>query len=847
MRAPPPTARKTFKEKSPASSLKKNRKGRPPLPENTLNHTKNPLFRSMLNHITDGIVIVDEKGHFLFFNPVAEEIMGIGRVDASPSQWTEKYGLFLKDKKTPYPPEKLPLARAMRGEEVRNEEIYVLNSRRPEGLWIRVQASPLTNEKDHPRGAIAVFQNITDQKNAEAEIRYLHENLEHRIFQRSQELTRLKDQIIRQQSALLALGKMQDNDLETSLKRITEIDANTLNVERVSIWLYNPARTEIVCENLYRKSARIHEKELRLKASDYPRYFKSLEESLLIAANNAQTDPRTREFTENYLKPLQIRSMMDVPIRREGKLLGILCHEHVGLPREWTPEEQDFATSLADRISLSIETYKRKKAEQETEKSLSLLQATLESTADGILVVDSDGKWTSFNLKFLEMWRIPASITRSRDDEAALNFVLDQLSNPEDFLKKVRELYDHPESLSYDLVEFKDGRIFERFSQPQHIGKKSLGRVWSFRDVTQRRKAEEALKKSESRLRLLIQQIPAILWTTDRDLIINSSAGAGLSAVNLKPEQFIGKSLYESVGTNDPDFLPIKAHLKALQGESMNYELPWLGRIYNTSVEPLRDLEDHIVGAIGLALDVTETKKAEENLRKKTRELERSNRELEQFAYVASHDLQEPLHKIIAFADRLKNYQDASLDEKGLHYLDRMQNASLRMKQLIHDLLQFARVTTRGNPFQRVPLEEVVQEVLNDLDLRLSEGKATVKIGPLPHVNADRLQMRQLFQNLISNAIKFRKKEESPEVFIEGEDLKDGFVEIRVRDNGVGFDAQYLDRIFLPFQRLHGRSDYEGSGMGLAICQKIIARHGGQITATSTPGEGTVFSVRLPT
>jgi signal transduction histidine kinase len=238
--------------------------------------------------------------------------------------------------------------------------------------------------------------------------------------------------------------------------------------------------------------------------------------------------------------------------------------------------------------------------------------------------------------------------------------------------------------------------------------------------------------------------------------------------------------------------------------------------------------------------------RAEEKLQTTNRELERSNRELQDFAYVASHDLQEPLRKIQAFGDRLKSKYGGELATEGRDYLERIQNAAQRMSVLINDLLTFSRVKTKGQPFAPVDLNQVAREVLGDLEVRVQQSGGSVELDELPTVEADEVQMRQLLQNLIGNALKFRRPEEPPIVRVRAETATNNHCEISVEDNGIGFDEKYLDRIFTPFQRLHPRGEYEGTGMGLAVCRRIVERHGGEITARSAPGEGTTFIVTLP-
>jgi PAS domain S-box-containing protein len=250
-------------------------------------------------------------------------------------------------------------------------------------------------------------------------------------------------------------------------------------------------------------------------------------------------------------------------------------------------------------------------------------------------------------------------------------------------------------------------------------------------------------------------------------------------------------------------------------------------------------------GAVVIARDIRERKRAEEDLHSAMHRLEQSNRELEDFAYVASHDLQEPLRKIQAFGDRLKSKHAEELAPQARDYIDRMQSAAKRMQILINDLLSFSRITTKAQPFVNVDLGQIAREVAHDLELRAHEAGGEIVIGALPSLDADPLQMRQLLQNLASNALKFHRDGVPPRVEISGE-LRDGEALIEVADNGIGFEEKYADRIFTMFERLHGRGTYEGTGIGLAICRKIAQRHGGEIAARSIPGEGSTFIITLP-
>jgi PAS domain S-box-containing protein len=235
---------------------------------------------------------------------------------------------------------------------------------------------------------------------------------------------------------------------------------------------------------------------------------------------------------------------------------------------------------------------------------------------------------------------------------------------------------------------------------------------------------------------------------------------------------------------------------------------------------------------------------AEAKLQTYAADLERSNQELQNFAYIASHDLQEPLRKIQLFSNRLKTRQ-ADFDEQSLDYLERMFNASTRMQALIQDLLEYSRLTTHGQPFVSVHLNEIISDVLSDLEIRIQESHAQIVVGQLPAIEADPVQMQQLFLNLIGNALKYYRPEESPKIKVNAE-IQENLCRLTIADNGIGFDEKYSERIFRVFERLHGQGKYEGTGIGLAICRKIINRHNGEITVTSKPGKGSTFIVTLP-
>jgi PAS domain S-box-containing protein len=399
-------------------------------------------------------------------------------------------------------------------------------------------------------------------------------------------------------------------------------------------------------------------------------------------------------------------------------------------------------------------------------------------------------------------------------------------------------------------------------------------------DVTEQRKAEIALREREREFRTMVDSIPQLAWMADYEgnifwynqrwyeytgTTFEIMQREGWHAVHHPDHaERVSKQIKRSFETGIfwEDTFPIRSKT----GEY---------RHFLSQAVPIRDDSGKVVRWFGTSTDITEQHRAreaearairelaareaaearEEQLRQHTMELERSNRELEEFAYIASHDLQEPLRKISTFADLILEEDGDNLGESGRLYLQRVQHAAVRMSRLIKDLLAFSRVRTKALPFEKTDLGVVMAEVISDLEVLIKKTGGRVHFDELPTIEADPVQLRQLLQNLIANALKFHQPDVPPEVRISCriETARysreaDGrqFCRIEVKDNGIGFEEKYVDRIFAPFQRLHRKDQYEGTGIGLAICRRIVERHGGSITARSEPGKGSQMIVCLP-
>ncbi len=386
------------------------------------------------------------------------------------------------------------------------------------------------------------------------------------------------------------------------------------------------------------------------------------------------------------------------------------------------------------------------------------------------------------------------------------------------------------------------------------------GLMGVFIDVTERKQAMDVMRRSEEELRRVWEDSLDGMRITDEEGIVLRVNSAYCRMVRKTAAEMVGRPFSVIYETDQPMQI-LDRHRKRFAERNVEpmFErelLLWNGeKVWFELSNSFLEVPGQKPHLLSIFRDISERKIAEEQSREFAARLERSNRELQDFAYVASHDLQEPLRKIAVFSDRLRSKHGQGMCEEARDYLDRMQKAALRMQALITDLLMFSRVGTKFQPFARVDLNTVTREVAQDLEGLLEQTGGQIETGPLPVIEAEPLHMRQLLQNLVANALKFRKPEVKPVVRIEAFTFKEfasgnhgtrEMMQLIVSDNGIGFDEKYLDRIFQVFQRLHNRAAYEGTGMGLAIARKIVEHHKGQITAKSKPGEGATFIVILP-
>jgi PAS domain S-box-containing protein len=793
-------------------------------------------LRMLIDGLPDNMFIKDRQSRFLISNLAhvrtlganhLDEVVGKTDLDIFPPELSRQY---YKDEQ-----------KLMESGSSLNCEETVVNPQTGEKRWLQTTKVPLRDLQGKIIGLMGINRDITELKQAEERLRQAHGDLERRVVDRTAEIS-------------------QERHLLRTL------------IDNLPDYVYiKDAQGRFVLANL------AVARQMKFSSSDE-----------IIGKSDFDLFPQ--ELAARY-------RVEEEEMIRSGK--GLFNHEGPTVDASKRGKNRWVATTkviLRDAhgkvtgfIGVGRDITERKRMEEVLAQERSLLRTLINNLPDCVYAKDSAGRKILANpadLKNFGCKTEAEAIGKTDFDlfpkEIAEKFYADDMKviQGQPVINREEYFLDVEGKKQWLLTS----KLPLRDQNDQIIGLVGIGR-----DITEQMRATEALKQSEERLREVMRRTRCILNYGEVEApeggreramneltifrwdfpVLNVEAAQEILPLDVPP----GKT-YQEIWTehrNPDDFNEMhKVTRDAFLNNAPFYRNEfrctdkhgvehWMQEFIT-----VHKLGDNRWEIFGINTDITDLKKSEYALRSSevklrqfTTQLERSNRELQDFAYVASHDLQEPLRKIVVFGERLKEQEGEKLAGESRDYLERMQKAASRMQSLINDLLTFSRVTTKARPFTQVDLAQVTREVITDLEGRIEQVNGRVEVGTLPLVEAETLQMRQLIQNLIGNALKFRRPEVPPVVKVaaeiitapapdEGTGVTKKFCRLTVSDNGIGFDEKYLDRIFNVFQRLHSRNEYEGTGMGLAIARKIVLFHSGEITAKSKPGEGTTFIVTLP-
>ena len=548
------------------------------------------------------------------------------------------------------------------------------------------------------------------------------------------------------------------------------------------------------------------------------------------------------------------------------------------------------------RSELEMHNEELKTSEEALRAALLYARNLIEFSLDPLVTISAEGRITDVNTATEKITGM------SRERLIGSDFA-DYFTEPEMARAGYQKVFAQGQVVDYPLaIRHTSGAIADvlyNASVYRNEQGKVLGVFAAARDITERKKAEEALSSSKAFLNSVIEMSPESLWVSDSEGTMIRVNQACRDLFGLKDEEVVGKyNLFKDNLLEEQGFMPLVEDVFR-KGEiarfTIDYNLPRVEhvtiagatpRIVDVVIAPIKDMYGKVTNAIvqhkditkskpaeqekakraaelviankeltfqneekakraaELVIEITERKRVEETLKKAMADTERSNKDLEQFASIASHDLQEPLRMVASYTQLLAERYEGQLDEKAGKYIAYAVEGAIRMQRLVNDLLTYSRVSTRGNPLETTDSHSILGQAISNLAAMIEESKAIVTNEELPMVRADVSQLVQVFQNLLANAIKFRGGD-FPHVHVSVRDEGREWV-FSVRDNGIGIDRQYAERIFVIFQRLHTRQEYPGTGIGLAVCKRIVERHGGKIWVESEPGKGSTFFFTVP-
>lgn len=722
------------------------------------------------------------------------------------------------------------------------DEVYRIV--RPDGgvRWIRDRAFPVKDDSGRVYRVTGIATDITDTKLAEEEARRLHGELERRIAERTE--------AIRSQSAvLLELAALDKVDKRGAIEKILAADARTLGVERVSYWTLD-AGTAIVCETLCTLSGGVDAafSGTRLAAADYPVYFAAILGNRPVTANRAQSDPVTSEFAAGYLKPLGITSMLDVPVWFQGKVVGVICHEHVGPAREWTGEDVSFASSIASMISLALEEARWQETVDALTRSEEKYRQVVENANEAIAVVQ-DGRvryanpqcerLAGFSLE--ELYARPFLDFVHGDDRQLV------LGN---YMKRMR---GEPADSSYQF------RIIDKAGLTRWVDINAVALEWENRpatlnfltDVTERQKLQEDLRRSLAERDVMLRTAPVgISFASNRrHRWVNDAFAAMLGCdkselvghtslshfADRESWEAFGAEAYKVLATGSP-------YVTERLFKRKDGSLFWC-QVSGNAVDPA----DLSKGSIWINVDISERKRAEEEIRRAL-EKERELNELKsRFVAMTSHEFRTPLATILSSAELVEHYGSRLPAEEQKELFQSIRAGVERMTKMLDDVLIIGRAEAQMLEFKPAPIdlagfcEGLVEE------LRRSSGAGrsldySYEGGRSP-VNVDEKLLRHVLMNLLSNAIKYSPKGEPVEFRVRVENASAAF---EITDRGIGIPAEDQARLFETFYRARNVGNIAGTGLGLAIVRKSLDLHGGTIRFDSAPDRGTRFHVAVP-
>jgi len=800
-------------------------------------------FRDLLEAINEGIYCVNAHGEVVYANErfcknlgyALEEVLG-----------KDIFQLL-------YNENNIKLARAkleLRKRGVSDSYDIQVKKKSGDPLWVRMNGKPLNSATGEFMGAIVISSVITHQREMERELVEAKEDLESKVITRTRQLSEANQKLSEQ----IKERKLAEILLRNSERRFRDIYMNSpdaifienyegviMDINEAACKLHNLSAEELIGKTIFDVSPQSDHEKIRLRQPKIVSGEITKFESYSITKHGAVIPIEVSVAHVEYKgEEALLMHVRDISDRKSNEtLLHQLNTDLEGKVAERTKELQ----AVNERMQLEINA--KAFIQKAMQRQKDFLRLIIDSTPNLIFVKDQSGKFLLANKATARFYGMSTDQMEGHFDTEH-NFTAQEI---EEFIEQ-------------DKAVMKAGSEVQ-FPEQVFVNPDSLKTIWLQTvkkpipsltgndvnilgvgtDITAIKEAKEKLKISEQLYREIARNLPkAAMFIFNKNLEFILAEGPLVGIVSKKKNEIEGKTVFETIRESERDRAE-KIYRGILAGESSETEQFFFGRSLKVYHIPIRNDEGEIIYGMVMVFDISDLKEVQTELEKRAILLQRSNEELERFAYVASHDLQGPLRTIASYLQLLEMRYKDKLDKEAVEFIDFSVSGAKRMQTLILDLLNYSRISSAPKPFVKTDLNLVLDDVKRSLESTIKASKAEIIVPVLPVGNLEPNQIYQLFQNLIDNGIKF-VKDKSPVITISFTENENEF-EFSVADNGIGIKQEFKEKVFQIFQRLHNVSDYPGTGVGLAICKKIVTLHGGQIWFDSEPDKGTTFKFTI--
>jgi PAS domain S-box-containing protein len=789
-------------------------------------------FRNVVELINEGIFCVNAEGILVYVNRQFCKNLGYSEAEVLGKSI---FNFFYDEKQANISREKLEL----RKKGVSDVYDIKMKKKTGEGIWIRVNGKPVFNEKGEFAGSIAIQIDITAQKALEEELIFAKEDLESKIVTRTRQLSEVNVKLQQE----IKERKLAEISLKNSEKRFRELFLNSpdaiyvesyegeiLDVNEATCRLHEADRNFLIGKTIYDIAPPyIHSEIAQRQSKIISGEIKKFETESITTSGKVIPIEVSAARIEFRGKPALLVHVRDITDRKEHqKLLQKINSE---LEEKVKARTAELERQIAEKV----------KFQSDLELQKNYLRLIIDSTPSMIFVKDAQGKFLLANEATAQFYNLsPHEMEGHFDNEA--QFTKDILDY---FLWQDKQVIESREAIRFPekkLTNLSTGETLWIQTIKKPIPAED-GVSWNVlgvaTDVTEIKEAKEQLRVSEQLYREIARNLPkAAMFIFDKNLKYILAEGPLVGIISKPKAEIEGKAIHETIRETERERVE-NVYRNILEGESSETEQYFFGRTLKVYHIPIRNDEGEIIYGMVLILDISDLKETQNELEKRAQELQRSNDELERFAYVASHDLQSPLRTIASYLQLLEMRYKDKLDKEALEFIDFSVGGAKRMQTVINELLNYSKISSSHQPFTKASTQDIVAQVIKNIDGNIRATEATVHFENLPVITCVPGQMYQLFQNLIDNGIKF-VKDKKPVIAIAATEHTNNW-EFTVTDNGIGIKEEFRDKIFQIFQRLHTQTEYPGTGVGLAICKKIVEIHGGRIWVESKPGEGTTF------